>query len=81
MAIMEREPFEQTLRHFLHREPFEPFAVEMTDGRLIWITEPRVAFNGGAATFIAADFDLVEFTCEEVRAFRPAVPGPAYDHR
>jgi hypothetical protein len=81
MSIMEPEPFEQTLRHFLHREPFEPFAVEMIDGRLIWITEPKLAIGGGGASFFTPSFDLVEILCEEVRAIRPAVPGPAYDHR
>jgi hypothetical protein len=77
IAIMEREPFEEKLRHLLRREPFHPFAVEMIDGRIIWVTTPSIAFDAGAATFISPSPDeWIEFACEDVRAFRPAVPGP-----
>ena len=72
---MKEEPFEQTLLQFIRRRPFEPFVVELLDGRVIEIPAPKVIVGGGGATFVGDDFDLVDFVCEEVRAIRPAVPG------
>jgi hypothetical protein len=77
LKMMEPEPFEQKLRQLLRQEPFQPFVVELVDGRLIWITEPKLAMGGGGASFFTPSFDLVEFVCEEVRAFRLLVPGAA----
>lgn len=67
--------FENTLRAFLHRQPFEPFVVEMLDGRVIAVDRPKVVFAGGAASFFTPDYDLVEFACEDVREIRAGVPG------
>jgi hypothetical protein len=75
MTIMNAEQFEQTLRQVLQREPFEPFVVELRDGRLLAVDHPRVAIGGGAASFFTPSYDLVEFFCEDVRAIRPGVPG------
>ncbi|HWY88981.1 MAG TPA: hypothetical protein VNX28_19865 [Gemmataceae bacterium] len=68
------EQFEQTLRHLSRQEPFQPFEVEMVDGRVLTVDHP-VVFGGGAASFITPSYDLVEFACEDVQAIRPAVPG------
>ena len=72
---MTNEQFEETLRQYLRREPFQPFVVELVDGRLIAIEEPKVVFGGGAASFFTPSYDLVEFACEDVQAIRPAIPG------
>lgn len=72
---MNSQQFEDILRQFLQREPFEPFVVELLDGRSIEIISPNVAFCDGAASFFTPDFDLVDFVCEEVRAIRPALQG------
>ncbi len=65
---MEAEPFERALRRFLGQELFQPFVVELLDGRLIEIDHPKVVFGGGAASFFTPSFDLVEFACEDVQA-------------
>jgi hypothetical protein len=48
---MELERFEQVLRQYLRREPFQPFVVELLDGRVVMINDPRVVMGGGAASF------------------------------
>jgi len=67
---MTLEQFETSLRQFIRHEPFQPFVVELNDGRLIEIDHPGVAFGGGAASFLTGQFELVEFACENVRAIR-----------
>jgi hypothetical protein len=62
--------FEDTLRQYLRREPFEPFAVDLLDGRVIEVDQPTIAFDGGGALFLTAD-GFEQFVCEEVRTFRP----------
>jgi len=67
---MTAEQFEQTLLQFIRRQPFEPFVVELLDGRLIEIASPKMAVGGGGASILTEDFNLVEFTCKEVREMR-----------
>jgi len=67
---MNQQEFEELLRFFLRREPFQPFVVELLDGRMIEVDQPRVGFNGGAAGYVNASEELVFFECEEVRAIR-----------
>jgi hypothetical protein len=67
---MSVEEFEETLRRFLQREPFEPFMVTLINGSGIKVLNRNVAFGGGAATYITPDGDSVEFVCEEVRKMR-----------
>jgi hypothetical protein len=69
------DDFQNTLRQFLRREPFQPFVVELSDGSVIEVGEPSVAFNGGAAVYVSPNFDLVDFASEEVRTMRPTVSG------
>jgi hypothetical protein len=49
----------------------------MLDGRLIEVNDPRIVFNGGAASFLTPDDELVEFACEDVRCIREAVTRSA----
>ena len=70
---MNADQFEQTLLQFLRRRPFEPFVVELLDGRVIEIPSPTVVVGGAAATFISPDFDHTDFYGKEVRAIRAAV--------
>lgn len=77
MKGMKAEQFEETLLQFLRHKPFEPFIVELLDGRVIEIPAPKVVVGGGGATYVTDDFDLTPFVCEEVRAIRLAVPEGA----
>jgi hypothetical protein len=72
---MNATAFEDTLRAFLQREPFQPFVVELLDGRVIEVDQPKVVFGGGAASFFTVSYELVEFACEEVREMRAGVHG------
>jgi hypothetical protein len=54
----------------IHREPFVPFVVEMTDGQILEIPHPRLAINGGGAGFIGPDGGLVDFEFANVRSIR-----------
>jgi hypothetical protein len=67
---MNLQQFEDTLRQFLRREPFQPFVVELLDGGIVEVDHPRIAFGGGAASYLTQEHDLVEFACEDVRAIR-----------
>ena len=42
------EVFEDTIRSFIRRRPFQPFVVELEEGQQILIDDPRaVALSGG----------------------------------
>jgi hypothetical protein len=75
MTSMNTEQFEDTMREFVHRQPFEPFVVELRDGRAIEVTTPEVAFHGDGAAFLTDDFVLVNFDRDDVRAIRFLFPG------
>jgi hypothetical protein len=59
------------LRKLLRHQPFEPFDVELVDGKVITVKSPKVVFGGGGASFFTPEYELIEFECEEVRGFRP----------
>jgi hypothetical protein len=62
------DDFQRTLRAFMRREPFEPFAVELLDGERFVVDKPdAVGFNAGAAAFLTADGTIHFFNNEEVR--------------
>jgi hypothetical protein len=69
---VDQQTFEDALRLHMRREPCQPFVIEMLDRRVLFIDQPRMAFNGGAAAFFLADDDAVLFTCEEVSQIRAA---------
>jgi hypothetical protein len=71
MNDMTKEVFEQTLRDLVRRDPVRPFVVELVNGTRIEIDDPKaVAFADGAAGFLSSSFELIPFSCEDVRAIR-----------
>ena len=73
---MNAEQFERRLRELIHARPFVPFVVEIDDGRAIPITEPAVAFAGGAASFVDASGEIHLLKCEQVIDFKSLAAGP-----
>jgi hypothetical protein len=67
---MTSEQVEENVIELIHREPFVPFVVEMTDGQSLEISHPRLAINGGGAVFLGPDGGLVDFEFNTVRAIR-----------
>ena len=63
--------FEEQIVHFIHQEPFQPFAVEMSDGRIIEIRRPSVVINGGGATYLSKDYEIVVFEFDEIQSVSP----------
>jgi hypothetical protein len=73
---MTRELFEESLRALLRREPFQPFAVELTGGERFTIDNPdAVSLGGGAAGFIAEDGSIHFFDWEKTRSLGHDVNG------
>jgi hypothetical protein len=68
--IMTPDQVEARVIELIHREPFVPFVVEMTDGQVLEIPHPRLAINGGGAGFFAPDGGLVDFEFKNVRSIR-----------
>jgi hypothetical protein len=68
---MTREDFDSTIHRLLRQEPFQPFVVELFDGKQILIERPRLAVGGGGATMLTPD-NWIEFECEQVREMRIA---------
>jgi hypothetical protein len=63
--------FEQTLRQFLRSEPFQPFIVELVDGKQLLIDEPHtVSLGTQAAGFLSPEYDFYSIRCEQVRDIR-----------
>ena len=72
------EEFEEAARAYIYHEPPVPFVVELTNGQRITIDDPQaLAFGGGAACFLGPNYEMIDFSCREVRAVRPAVQGAA----
>jgi hypothetical protein len=67
---MTPEQVEVQFTDLIHREPFMPFVLELTDGRLLEIPHPRLAINGGGAGFIGPDGGLVDFDFQSVQSIR-----------
>src|SRR5207237_10768620 len=68
--FMAPEQVEEKVIELIHREPFMPFVVEMTDGQSLEIPHPRLAINGGGAVFFGTDDGLVDFEFKTVRSIR-----------
>ena len=67
---MAKDEFETCLRQYLERRPFQPFVIELTDGRRLVIKQLPVVFSDGAASFIdPADGALVDFSHDQVQTF------------
>ena len=69
---MNQETFERTLRQYLQGKPFQPFAVELLNGKVITIERPSLAIGGDSAAMITDNDELIEILCEEVHTIRPA---------
>jgi hypothetical protein len=67
---MTPEQVEEKVIELIHREPFMPFVVEMTDGQTLKVPHPRLAINGGGAGFFGPDGGLVDFWFKNVRSIR-----------
>jgi hypothetical protein len=74
---MSIEQFDQTLRTFKYHEPFVPFVIETTDGRSIFVDDPKALGWKGAGGFVSADYDLVSFSADGVRDVRFVTPEAA----
>ena len=67
---MTPQQVEEKVIDLIHREPFMPFVVEMTDGRSLQVPHARLAINGAGAVFLGLDGGLVDFEFKTVRAIR-----------
>ena len=65
---------EKTITEMIHREPFLPFAVELTGGQTLEILQPRLAFDDSGAVFLGPDGALVDFEFKDVRSIRLMKP-------
>jgi hypothetical protein len=73
---MSKDEFHSELRQFLNHQPFNPFTVEMRDGRRLAVMKPQVVFCDGAASFIdPEDGSLVDFFHDEVQQIRELEQG------
>jgi hypothetical protein len=70
--IMTPQQVEEKIIQLIHREPFIPFVVEMTDGSVLPVPHPRLAINGGGAGFFGPDGGLVDLEFKNVQSIRLA---------
>ena len=69
--MIDPNEFDDKLRQLTRGATFTPFVVELEDGRKLLIRHPGVAFGGGGAlTIDPDDGGFVDFTHEQVKAFR-----------
>ena len=61
---------EEQVIELIHRQPFVPFVVEMSDAHCLEIPHPRLAINGGGAVFVGPDGGLVDFEFKLVQSIR-----------
>jgi hypothetical protein len=57
-------------RALIHREPFVPLVVAMTDGQVLRIPHPQLEVNGGGAGFFGPGGGLADFEFKNVRSIR-----------
>ena len=67
---MTPEQVEEKVIELIHREPFVPFVVEMSDGTCLKVPHPRLSINGGGAGFFGPDGGIVDFEVKAVRTIR-----------
>jgi hypothetical protein len=63
---------EEKVIDLIHRDPFAPFILEMSDGRPIEVFHPRLSIDYSGSGFIGPDGGLVELEFKDVRAIRLA---------
>jgi hypothetical protein len=70
---MTAETFDDLLRKWVRRDPFQPFTIVKANGERIKVDVPTaIAFDGGGGGFITPDGDVLFFECEEVQELKPA---------
>jgi hypothetical protein len=69
-SFMTPEQVEEKVIELIHRDPFVPFVVDLSDGQSLGIPHPRLAINGGGAVFFGPDGGLIDFDFKTVRAIR-----------
>jgi hypothetical protein len=73
---MQREIFQQTLHDLRWREPPQPFVIELSDGRKIQVDDPlAIALAEKAAVFLSPEYELVEFSTDEIQAVHITAAG------
>ena len=72
---MTTEQVEEKVIELIHRQPFVPFVVEMSDSHCLEVPHPRLAINGGGAVFFGTDGGLVDFEFKSVHSIRVASVG------
>jgi hypothetical protein len=73
---MSEQQFDQILCECLRREPFQPFVIELVNGKRYEFHAPVLALNYGAAGFISDSEGLVTILCEDVRHISLIVLAP-----
>ena len=68
---MSAQEFDELLCQFKRRVPFEPFEVEMADGRVIEIVQPTLVFDGSGAGYLSPSDELIDFKSADVRSIHP----------
>ncbi len=68
---MNAQEFDALLSQFKRRTPFEPFEVELLDGRVIEIARPTLVFDGSGAGYLSPTDELIDFKSAEVRSIHP----------
>ena len=64
---MTADVFYRTFIEKLERKPFQPFAVELNDGRRVNIDRPKVAIRGGVAVCTTKERLFVRVDNEDVK--------------
>ncbi len=71
---MEPDNFERSLRGFVRRRPFEPFAVHFVDGGLVTVDHPEaLVLRGGVAVYVSAEGEPTLFNHRSVSRLTNAV--------
>jgi hypothetical protein len=66
---MTAKEFDDTLRSFLNRKPFQAFVVEYDNGDRFLVDGPHVAFGNGYAGFLGPNKELHRFHHKIVKQF------------
>jgi hypothetical protein len=62
--------FEATLLRYKYHEPFEPFTIDLLDGRTIEVNSPDVVFDENVGAYITPELDFLHFRRENVKEIR-----------
>lgn len=68
MSIKE---LEEQIIQFKHQRPFQPFDVELLDGRVIKVRKPNLCIDHTGAGVLSKDEGIVDFEFSDVRCLRP----------